>query len=87
MLYFFAVINSCHISLNIDRVVSAILGVFTAVTGFSPRYKTQGGTDAEGLSLQNIQSRLRWVSVPQDVLLERYYCRRTLTYNLVEEWF
>lgn len=54
-------INSYHINLNIDTVVAAMLGVFTTVTNFSPRFRTQGGTVAEGLALQNIQSRLRMV--------------------------
>ena len=54
-------INSYHIDLNIDTIVTAVLGVFNAVTHFTPRFRTQGGTVAEGLSLQNIQSRLRMV--------------------------
>lgn len=54
-------INSYHIDLNIDTVVTAMLDVFSAVTSFTPRFSTQGGTVAEGLSLQNIQSRLRMV--------------------------
>jgi NAD+ synthase (glutamine-hydrolysing) len=36
-----------------------MLGVFMAVTNLTLRFKTQGGTAAESLSLQNIQSRLR----------------------------
>lgn len=55
------VLNSYHTDLNIDSIVTAMLGVFTAVTSFTPRFRTQGGTVAEGLSLQNIQSRLRMV--------------------------
>ena len=55
------VLNSYHTDLNIDTIVTAMLGVFTAVTSFTPRFRIQGGTVAEGLSLQNIQSRLRMV--------------------------
>ncbi|KAI9808621.1 MAG: glutamine-dependent NAD(+) synthetase [Sarcosagium campestre] len=55
------IINSYHIDLNIDTVVTAMIGVFTAVTNFTPQFVTQGGTAAEGLGLQNIQSRLRMV--------------------------
>lgn len=54
-------LNSYHIDLNIDTIVSAVVGVFTAVTSFTPHFITQGGSVAEGLSLQNIQSRLRMV--------------------------
>ena len=55
------VLGSYHTDLNIDTIVSAMLGVFTAVTNFTPHFRTQGGTVAEGLGLQNIQSRLRMV--------------------------
>ena len=55
------VLNSYHTDLNIDIIMTAMLGVFTAVTSFTPRFRTQGGTIAEGLSLQNIQSRLRMI--------------------------
>lgn len=54
-------IGSYHVDVNIDAAVTAILGIFTAATNFVPRFRTQGGTVAEGLSLQNIQSRLRMV--------------------------
>lgn len=52
-------IGSYHIDFNIDNAVSAMLGIFTAVTNLSPRFLTQGGSSAEGLSLQNLQARLR----------------------------
>ncbi|KAI9867197.1 MAG: glutamine-dependent NAD(+) synthetase [Trichoglossum hirsutum] len=55
------VLNSYHIDLNIDAVVTAMIGIFTAVTNFTPRFRTQGGTAAESLSLENLQSRLRMV--------------------------
>ena len=52
-------LNSYHTDLNIDTIVAAMLGVFTAVTNFTPRFRNQGGSVSEGLALQNIQSRLR----------------------------
>ena len=62
-------IGSYHIDFNIDNAVSAMLGIFTAVTNLSPRYLTQGGSAAEGLSLQNLQARLRFNHLcPHNVL-------------------
>lgn len=50
-------IGSYHIDMDIDTVVSALTSLFTAVTSFTPRFKTQGGGSAESLALQNIQAR------------------------------
>jgi NAD+ synthase (glutamine-hydrolysing) len=47
-----------HIDLNMDTVVSALTTLFTSVTSFSPRFKTDGGAPAESLALQNIQGPL-----------------------------
>ena len=38
-----------------DSMVSGILKVFTLTTGFLPRFRSNGGTAAENLALQNIQ--------------------------------
>ena len=55
-------IGAFHYSLSIDSIVSAVLGVFTLLTGgVKPRYLSQGGTATEDLALQNIQARLRMV--------------------------
>ncbi|KAJ3053734.1 glutamine-dependent NAD(+) synthetase, partial [Rhizoclosmatium hyalinum] len=54
-------IGSYHVNLNMDSVVSAIIGVFQTVTGKTPRFKLNGGTVAENLALQNIQARSRMV--------------------------
>eukprot|EP01032_Pedospumella_encystans_P011815 gene11815-13711_t len=54
-------IHSYHHSFAIDDIVSAVLRVFTAFTGKTPQYTTQGGTMTEDLALQNIQARLRMV--------------------------
>ena len=47
--------------ITIDTAVSAILGIFTAVTGKIPKFKLYGGTHRENLALQNVQARLRMV--------------------------
>ena len=41
--------------------MSAVLGVFTRLTGKTPTFESQGGTCREDLALQNIQARLRMV--------------------------
>lgn len=52
-------IGSWHYNLAIDTVVSAFLSLFETVTGKCPRYKLDGGSNAENLGLQNIQARIR----------------------------
>ncbi|KAL3691309.1 hypothetical protein R1sor_004960 [Riccia sorocarpa] len=54
-------IGASHLNMKIDSVVSALLTLFSAVTGRMPRYKVDGGTQAENLALQNIQARIRMV--------------------------
>lgn len=54
-------IRSFHNSVVIDDIVAAVLKVFTAFTGKTPHFVSQGGTMAEDLALQNIQARLRMV--------------------------
>ncbi|KAJ2899453.1 glutamine-dependent NAD(+) synthetase [Coemansia aciculifera] len=54
-----AAIGSYHIDVDMDTIVSAIVGLFALVTGQTPRYAVHGGTAAENLALQNIQARLR----------------------------
>ena len=41
--------------------MSAVLGIFTAVSGKIPKFKLYGGTHRENLALQNVQARLRMV--------------------------
>ena len=55
------VIGSYHIDLNMDAVVTALRVMFAAVTGKTPRFRSQGGTNEENIALQNIQARLRMV--------------------------
>lgn len=52
-------IGAYHLEFEIDPVVSAIVSLFVATTGKTPKYKVFGGTPNENLALQNIQARLR----------------------------
>ncbi|GLB41773.1 putative NAD synthetase family protein [Lyophyllum shimeji] len=54
-------IGSYHVDLNMDSVVTAMRNLFGLVTGIRPQFRSQGGTEAENLALQNIQARLRMV--------------------------
>mmetsp|Transcript_78360 Transcript_78360/g.153838 ORF Transcript_78360/g.153838 Transcript_78360/m.153838 type:complete len:795 (+) Transcript_78360:17-2401(+) len=54
-------IRSYHNSVVIDDIVSAVLRVFSAFAGRTPKFVAQGGSMAEDLALQNIQARLRMV--------------------------
>lgn len=54
-------IGSWHLDVSIDGVVSALLSLFQTLTGKRPRYKVDGGSNVENLSLQNIQARIRMV--------------------------
>ncbi|XP_010245173.1 PREDICTED: glutamine-dependent NAD(+) synthetase isoform X2 [Nelumbo nucifera] len=54
-------IGSWHLDVCIDSIVSALLTLFQKLTGKWPRYKVDGGSDAENLGLQNIQARIRMV--------------------------
>lgn len=48
-------VSSYHININIDVAVSAVLGIFTAVSGLVPRFASRGGSARESLALQNVQ--------------------------------
>ncbi|XP_060117509.1 glutamine-dependent NAD(+) synthetase isoform X3 [Heteronotia binoei] len=54
-------IGSYHININIDGVVKAVWGVFSAVMGRLPQYYMCGGSSRENLALQNVQARIRMV--------------------------
>ena len=54
-------VGSFHYSFPIVSVVSALVALFSALTGLVPRFEVQGGTLAEDLALQNIQARVRMV--------------------------
>ena len=46
---------SYHLEINIDKAVSAVLAVFTAVMMVVPKFSVHGGSMRENLALQNIQ--------------------------------
>ena len=54
-------IGAYHVDLNMDSVVTALISLFTHVTGFKPEFSVHGGSKTENLALQNIQARLRMV--------------------------
>ncbi|KAJ7155494.1 hypothetical protein C8R43DRAFT_1000118 [Mycena crocata] len=54
-------IGSYHVDLNMDSIVTAVRHLFGLVTGARPQFRSNGGSAAENLALQNIQARLRMV--------------------------
>jgi len=62
-----AEVGSLHLCLDIDKAVAAALGILSAATrllpggGRLPRFRSDGGSAAENLALQNVQARLRMV--------------------------
>jgi len=54
-------IGSYHLNISIDMAVKAVLGIFSTVTGFFPKFKVRGGSARENLALQNVQARVRMV--------------------------
>lgn len=53
--FFFFLLDSYHIDLNMESVVTAVRQLFGIVTGFKPNFRVNGGSNAENLALQNIQ--------------------------------
>lgn len=47
--------------IGIDKAVSAIVEIFSTVTGLFPKFAAKGGCPRQNLALQNIQARLRMV--------------------------
>ncbi|KAL2312430.1 putative glutamine-dependent NAD(+) synthetase [Schizosaccharomyces pombe] len=54
-----SLIGSYHTDVNIDTMTSAVVKLFALVTGKTPQFRSNGGTNAENLALQNIQARSR----------------------------
>nr|KAF6275495.1 NAD synthetase 1 [Myotis myotis] len=54
-------IGSHHIGLSIDPAVTAVMSIFSVVTGKRPLFAAHGGSSKENLALQNVQARLRMV--------------------------
>jgi hypothetical protein len=56
-------VSSYHMSINIDVAVSAVLGIFTAMSGLVPRFASRGGSARESLALQNVQVSIIFICV------------------------
>ena len=54
-------LGSYHLSIVIDTAITAVIAIFTGVTGKVPKFRANGGCRRENLALQNIQARLRMV--------------------------
>ncbi|WEW54696.1 glutamine-dependent NAD(+) synthetase [Emydomyces testavorans] len=55
-------IGAYHVDLDIDDIFNAQKSTFAKATGFEPKFKVYGGSQAENLALQNIQARTRMVT-------------------------
>ncbi len=55
-------IGSYHVDLDIDDVYEAQKGLVVGAVGFEPRFKVEGGTVQENLTLQCLQARIRMVT-------------------------
>jgi len=54
-------ISSYHLSVVIDKVISAVVSIFVNLTGKTPQFAIYGGSPRESLALQNVQARMRMV--------------------------
>ncbi|KAL1505640.1 hypothetical protein ABEB36_005159 [Hypothenemus hampei] len=54
-------IGSYHLSIVIDKAISACLEIFSTVTGLFVKFAANGGCARQNMALQNIQARLRMV--------------------------
>jgi NAD+ synthase (glutamine-hydrolysing) len=55
-------IGSYHVNLDIDDVYEAQKKLVVGTVGFEPRFKVEGGTEQENLTLQCLQARIRMVT-------------------------
>ncbi|KAL1986540.1 hypothetical protein VTN96DRAFT_6118 [Rasamsonia emersonii] len=55
-------IGAYHVNLDIDHVYEAQRNLIVNSLGFEPKFKVEGGSVAENLTLQNIQARSRMVT-------------------------
>ncbi|KAJ8929500.1 hypothetical protein NQ314_017793 [Rhamnusium bicolor] len=56
-----AAVGSYHMNIVIDKAISAVLEIFSTVTGLFPKFAVNGGCPRQNLALQNIQARMRMV--------------------------
>jgi hypothetical protein len=75
-------VDSYHVDLNMDALVTAVRDIFAFVTGHKPKFKVHGGSNAENLALQNIQVSLCLCCKSRDDL----ELIRTTSCRLVYEW-
>ena len=54
-----AQVGNYHLNVDITSCFDAIVALFAAATGKTPKFRAHGGTNAENLALQNIQARFR----------------------------
>ena len=54
-------IGSYHVDMDIDNAFHSIKNFMPETTGFTPRFRSDGGAPAENLALQNIQARTRMI--------------------------
>ncbi|XP_075529791.1 NAD synthetase [Dermacentor variabilis] len=54
-------IGSYHMTVAIDAAVTAVVAIFSTLTGRIPKFRVMGGGSREDLALQNVQARLRMV--------------------------
>lgn len=57
-----AAIGSYHVNLDIDDVYEAQKKLVVSTVGFEPRFKVEGGSVQENLTLQCLQARIRMVT-------------------------
>lgn len=55
-------IGSYHVNLDIDDVYEAQKQLVVSTVGFDPKFKVEGGTVQENLTLQCLQARIRMVT-------------------------
>ena len=55
-------IGSYHVNLDIDDIYEAQKKLVVDTVGFDPKFKVEGGTNQENLTLQCLQARIRMVT-------------------------
>jgi NAD+ synthase (glutamine-hydrolysing) len=55
-------IGSYHVNLDIDDIYEAQKKLVVSTVGFDPKFKVEGGTEQENLTLQCLQARIRMVT-------------------------
>lgn len=61
ILFTYYICNTILSGIVIDTAIQAIIKIFTTVTGETPRFRVNGGSNRENLALQNVQARSRMV--------------------------